>query len=497
MSTRAKILTSFFCIVCVATTSAQVTSKESHVDAQLQAMAASVAARQAAVPAPANSEYAIGSQVPNLAMIGFIADHYAVTYLDAKRYFFAAVATEQTKTQNSAAPNASGSTSLVQQPLAAQLLSLAVENGAVLEDVNGTTLTLSSSPYAIVASFTGDTAATYAAYGELTRFGVNASFQIIDPGNPASSVQGKQVSNAGVSLRLTKDVSSRSVIAQNKFENIYQPLQQAAAVATSALQAALFSKDPICVAAIKKYRADAQAAVAAELPSHAGETEAQVAAALKPILATAFDDDLAPVLHSLSAHPDAEVAGYLKAQQAYIEGDAAFQTAIAGLVTAPAASLIYNYQQPPNETAYHSGGITYASSLLGKNGDLTINALVSLYSKPNATANQGTLRGGSAAIQFNAIFKRSPFIKDAVDQSPISLAFSAQYQRIQENQHVAGKKADLGEGNVKLTIPLAGGLSVPVSATFANAGQSINQSFVRGNFGLTFDVDKLAALLKN
>jgi hypothetical protein len=496
MGRSGKIFATFLWTFFIITASAQVTSKESHVDAQLQAMAASVAARQAAVPTAPNPEYAIGSQVPNLVMIGFIADHYAATYLAAKHYFFAAVATEQTKTQSGAAPNASGSTSLVQQPIAAQLLSLAVENGAVLENVNGTTLTLSSSPYALVASFAGDTDTTYSDYGSLTRLGVNGSFLIADATNPTSSVNGQQVSNAGATLRLTKDVSSRSIAAQKKFEQIYQPLQQAAAVANSKLQAAL-SKDPIWMAAIKKYRADAQAAVAAELPSHAGETEAQVAAAIKPILATTFDDDLAPVLHSLSAHPDTEVAEFLKAQQAYIDGDMAFQTAIADLVTAPAASLIYNYQQPTNERAYHEAGITYASSVLGKNGEITASALVSLYSNPNAAANQGTVRGGSAAIQFNAKFKRSPFIRDAADQSPISLAFSAQYQRIQENQHVAGKKADIGEGNVKLTLPLGGGLSLPLSATFANAGQSINESYVRGNFGLTFDVDKLAALLKN
>lgn len=478
-----------------ATCSAQVTSKESHVDAQLQAMADDVAAQNAA--AKPHPEYAIGSQTPNLAMDGFIADHYTATYGDTKHYFFAAVATKQTKTQNGAVPNASGSTSLVQAPLSNSLLGLAIENGAVLDDVNGTTLTLSSSPYAVVASFTGDTDSTYNDYGYLTRLGASGSFQIADTTAPLSSVNGKQLSNAGVTLRLTRDASSRSAAALDRFNVIYEPLQKAAAVATSKLQEALFAKDPILLAAVRKYITSAQTAIVSTLSAHAGESQSQISTAIKPLLAAAFDDELAPVLHSLSAHPDAEVSAYLKAQQAYINGNDAFQKAIAALVTAPAASLIYNYQQPTNATAYHEAGFTFADSSLHNSGDLMFNGLVSLYPKAVPTANQGTFRGASAAIQFTAKFKRSPFVKDVSDQSPITLALSGKYDRIQENQHVTGKKADIGLGNLKLTIPLAGGLSFPLSFTFANAGQTIKESYVRGNFGLTFDLDKLSTLLKN
>ena len=485
----------FLALFVNATCSAQVSSKETHVDAQLLAMADDVAGQNAA--AKPHPEYAVDAQTPNLVMDGFIADHYTATYGDTTHYFLSAVATTQTKTQNGAVPNASGSTSLVQSPLTNSLLGLAIENGAVLDDVNGTTLTLSSSPYAMVASFAGDTDSTYNAYGYLARLGASGSFQIADTTSPLSSVNGKQLSNAGVTLRLTKDTSSRSAAALSAFNTTYEPLQKAAAVATSKLQQSLFAKDPILIAAVKKYITTTHSAIVGVLSAHGGESESQISAAIKPILAAAFDDELAPVLHSLSTHPDTEVAAYLKAQQAYIDGNDAFQKAVAGLVAAPAASLIYNYQQPTNANAYHEAGFTFADASLKNSGDLTFNALVSLYPKAVPTANQGTFRGASAAIQFTAKFKRSPFVKDVSDQSPITLALSGKYDRIQENQHVTGKKADIGLGNLKLTIPLAGGLSFPLSFTFANAGQSIKESYVRGNFGLTFDLDKLSALLKN
>ena len=493
MTMRA-VICAWIVLAIAAVATAQVSSKEAHVAEQVRSMSTHVAADQAqGKPHP---EFAVGGQVENLMMDGFLADHYASTYGETKHFFLTSVATKQTKTQNGAAPNASGSTSLVQQPIASRLLSLAVENGAVLDDVNGTTLTLSSSPYAMVASIEGDSDATYAAYGYLSRVGANASFQIADASTPLSNVNAKQLSNAGATLRLTKDVSSRSAAALARFTAVYGPLQQAAAVETSKLQQDLFGHDPILTAARKKFVADAGKAIVAVLAAHGSDTEDQIAAAVEPALAEAFDDDLAPALHSLSARPDAEVAAYLKAQQAYIDGNSMFQAAIAGLVTAPAASLIYNYQQPTNATAYHEAGFTFADSSLSNSGDLTANAVVSFYSKANATANQKSLRGASAAIQFTAKLKRSPFVKDAADQSPVTLSLSGKYDRLQENQHVAGKKADIGEGNLKLTIPLPGGLSFPLSATFANAGQTVKESYVRGNFGLTFDLDKLSALLK-
>ncbi len=108
MTPRKHIYASFLLALCVTAASGQVTSKEVHIDAQLQAMADDVAAENAA--AKPHPEYAIGSQTPNLIMDGFIADHYTANYGDTKHYFFVAVATEQTKTQNGSVPNASGST---------------------------------------------------------------------------------------------------------------------------------------------------------------------------------------------------------------------------------------------------------------------------------------------------------------------------------------------------------------------------------------------------
>jgi hypothetical protein len=58
------------------------------------------------------------------------------------------------------------------------------------------------------------------------------------------------------------------------------------------------------------------------------------------------------------------------------------------------------------------------------------------------------------------------------------------------------EKADIALGNVKLEIPISSGISFPLSVSFANAAEQVKETYVRGNFGISFDLDKLAALLQ-
>jgi len=89
-----------------------------------------------------------------------------------------------------------------------------------------------------------------------------------------------------------------------------------------------------------------------------------------------------------------------------------------------------------------------------------------------------------------------PFIADPNDNSHITFSLNGDYSRLQENQHQAGKKADIATGNLKWEIPLPGGVSFPISLTVANSTDQIKETYVRGNFGLSFDLDKLQQLLK-
>ena len=58
------------------------------------------------------------------------------------------------------------------------------------------------------------------------------------------------------------------------------------------------------------------------------------------------------------------------------------------------------------------------------------------------------------------------------------------------------KKADIGVVQFKVEIPIAAGISIPLSVSAATATELLDESKTQGHFGITFDLDKFAALTK-
>ena len=51
-------------------------------------------------------------------------------------------------------------------------------------------------------------------------------------------------------------------------------------------------------------------------------------------------------------------------------------------------------------------------------------------------------------------------------------------------------------GQAKLTVPLSAGVRIPLSVTFANRTELIEEEDVRANFGITFNLDAVVAAVK-
>jgi hypothetical protein len=126
---------------------------------------------------------------------------------------------------------------------------------------------------------------------------------------------------------------------------------------------------------------------------------------------------------------------------------------------------------------------------------LTVNISGSLYHHPSPSKNQDTFRDFTGSVELLQKIGRSPFLRDPANKDQISLSFSGRYQRMPENQGIPGKKADIAVAGGKFEIPVAPGVSFPISVTYANATELIKEAHVSGNFGITFDLDKLKALV--
>ena len=81
--------------------------------------------------------------------------------------------------------------------------------------------------------------------------------------------------------------------------------------------------------------------------------------------------------------------------------------------------------------------------------------------------------------------------------------FSGRYERLLEDATtfagttMPGTKGDIAVGQFGLNIPIPGlGMKFPISFTFANRTEFVNEKEIRGNFGFTFNWDTLFSKLK-
>ena len=133
----------------------------------------------------------------------------------------------------------------------------------------------------------------------------------------------------------------------------------------------------------------------------------------------------------------------------------------------------------------------------GRRIDFTANASLTMFNKKPVGLNISRIRDFQFAGQVDI-----PLGNVMGFGQPV-FSFTGRYERLVENASTAAgtimpnTKGDIAFGQVKLTIPIKNtGFSLPISMTFSNRTELIKEKDVRGNFGLTFDLDKILAKFK-
>lgn len=426
--------------------------------------------------------------------IGEVVSSY-LAYIAGNRTARKAAETSRTDKQISASSSStSGSTSLIDKPGIAQLLGFAVEHGAITQSVQNNTVTFSTSPYAFAAWFSsGDTAENYQKYGDTYgRVGISANFNLSDATNPALSATRKQLNEWTGRIRLLGDHSSRTRDAQAIFDRTLKvPLQTLANDQSAILDTALGGD-----ASYLQMKTAIFNSIQQHLQDNPNADDSTKSAAISKIIS----DGVISGMQNFSPNPAtlkklAQLASdYGKAADLAIAESKEMNDAIAELAKKASLTFVYAQEQPAGGNNYSVLKLVFAKG--PKDGmQLTINASGSLYHHPITTKNQDTFRDFSASVEWSQNLGRSPFLLNPVNKDPIIMAFSGRYQRMPENKGVAGKKADIAVAGAKFQIPVAPGVSFPLSVTYANATELIKEAHVSGNFGITFDLDKLKALV--
>jgi len=420
--------------------------------------------------------------------------------------------TSRTDKQNGASPRSQGSTTLAEKPNWVDLLGVAIENGAVQKEVSGSTLTLSSSLYALTTPGKGDTATNYQQHGDLTRVGASASFNITTQDNVLANATRRQLAEWSVNLRLTPDRTTRSGRFYEFWRHNVEAKINAEAVVITEAEASIFRNETELVrrqVEDKFFNTHATAArplgagfVKDYLDQNSGLSDEELWGGLTNEILTHLKAEISDRVDSFSLDPAAKariVAVVIPAlAQAHLqaqEGLKAVDDEVKALESKAVASFRYT-----NVRDTTSGTYSVLKFLVEKHTSdamkLDFNLAGSLYSSPKPTLNQQTVRDYATALSWEGRLGKSPFVLQDEDQSQVTFSIAGRYQRLLENRHVTGKKADIASAEAKLTIPLFSGMTLPLALTYSNATELSKKDHVRFNFGFNFDSDKLYRLLQ-
>jgi hypothetical protein len=140
-------------------------------------------------------------------------------------------------------------------------------------------------------------------------------------------------------------------------------------------------------------------------------------------------------------------------------------------------------------------------------GSLTFNGGITFYESVPAGVKTGRLRDAQAALQFErkvgkTSWQNRPVVSLAgyyqyqVEKSILKFDSQSQTPIVpiplpQPAVVVLDNKGGIGVVQGKLTIPVAGALSVPIAVSWSNRTELLKANEVRGQFGISIDLDKL------
>lgn len=446
-------------------------------------------------------------------MVAFtIAHAYAGTIsfnindLEAYRYLGE---TARTDKQIGASARSSGSTSAIEKPGLVELLGFAVERGAIQQQINDTSLTLSTSPYAFIAAANGDTDKTYNDYDLFARLGVSATFNLTNQDNVLLNASKKQLTEWSARLRLSGDRSTRSKKFQDFWDKEIAPLRDQRLTVQGSVNRivlndpaikGLTDTSPTSLYTILKNQINAY------FQSHPTDTADQrtaATAAIKEMILCGLKNSVYDKIKSGELNL---VPGNLTALGNSLTDLRAAHAKLAAAQVRLAAFL-ESFMKEGNLSTFAytnhrvAGGSDYSELKLlferhVKPLDVVLNAGISLYNEPDKMKNQERIRDFSASISLEGSSK-SPFRAASGDLSRITYALTGHYERLKENEGMTGREPDIAGLQFKVEVPIAFGLSVPIAYTYSSATEMNPKKENKFNIGLHLDMDKVFALARS
>ena len=402
--------------------------------------------------------------------------------------------------QTGAGSGASGTTSAVVDPLLPAIFGVALENGAITRTVSGTTITLKIAPAGLVCASRPQAAAavarrdTEACRTFWRRIGLTASFDT-KRGEKSAELDNLQTLDGQFSdLAVRAEVLNRRTATGSRYVSTFQNefeawKQQATAFAgidrrtNDVLQAEVLLEERL-TALIKK-------------PEWRTKTPDKRADDISALIR----DVVGPVVL-----PDGPATEVRNAWLAALRADRALQNAVAN---APVVTVEYAFQRPDVATEangalvpegtrppnVHTARAIYAQGLGKTSLDFTANVSVSWFDdvRPGMSGRFRDVRAG-----IEGKFR----LRDLANYGAPALTFAGLYVFLNQEPLGLGivglngapidEPGHIAVFQTKLEIPAGNNaMRIPLSLTYSNRTELVNESDVRGQIGISFNLDAL------
>ena len=380
-----------------------------------------------------------------------------------------------------ASGSSAGSTSLVSKAGIPAVFGFAVENGALTRTIDGTTVTFTGNPVGLVEAMAKkgfidsfQNQDDFTAFLRKLSFGISYDTSRGDQGGIFTGNR-QQLSGFSFKYNIVDQRDPRHQRYTERWREITR--KQASDLALSLNNFVISLATGTGLPSFDAWRDETNQALT-------GKTRFEE---IEPILVAQFRK-LASI--ALPAEVKAQVTAVATDLDAFItERNNILDEISNGWI----ATFDYNNERPVTGPSLSNFRFLAEKGAYNGSIDFTGNASLTIYNSRPTTPNTQRLRDFRFAGQIDVP------IGDVAKTGKFMLSFSGRYERLLNDEPVPGtslviKKGDIAAGQLKLTIPIRGtALKFPLSITFANRTELIQEKEVRGNFGVTFDIDSILA----
>lgn len=408
----------------------------------------------------------------------------------------------RTDQQNGSSSGVNGTTSLVEKGGLPTLLGLAVEHGALQQEKSGTSLTLSTTPYAAIALANGDTTENFRRYEFWSNFGVSASFPLDNDAETLSSFEDfRNVSELAVKWQIKGNRNPRSKSFTEDWHNTFGSRIDALLEAeTSALHKVLNGDRRLkTLYQDQGLKAKVRDAISKKLKEfqigHGGsederrrELTAIVRDALRDVVGTTEDGGTLELPMGLRREINDHIAPrLLRANRALFGSKETYEEQYMALLKEKEPLIVTlkyaaRFVEESSDISDVKALIEWSVGRI----DLNFNGMVSFNNNADSALGQDTLRefAASGGLTWSKFLRMLP--------TPAPTTFSVA-GKVTRNENSGDT---IGNAQGRIEIPIGAGIRLPLAITYASKTQDGTKDEWKFNVGMNLQTDKITSWLR-